>query len=161
MTEIYLKRVRALPPGHVHSHKLIVAAGVIISLFVIFIALIIANSRTSFFGRAASTSTVVGTNGALSPENSYIFASPLSAAADGSSIVRVTVILLNDRGLGVSAQKVTLKPQSGLNIAQTQPVTDNFGRAIFDATSKNPGNYSLSAEAQGLTLPVQVAVSFH
>lgn len=161
MSDLYLKKIRYLPAGHIHSHRLIIITGIIISLFVIIIALTLANSRSSFFGRAASTSTATSIGGMLSAENSYIFASPLSAAADGTSMVRVTVIILNDQGLGVSAQKVSLKSGPGLIIAATQPATDNFGRAIFDVTSSTPGNYTISAEVSGSSLPQQVSLSFH
>lgn len=161
MTDFIDKAPRLLPPGHVHSHRLIIISGIIISLFVIFVALILANSRMSFFGRAASTSTVTRMGGTLSPENSYIFASPLSAPADGSSIVRVTVILLSDTGLGVAGREVSLQSGPGLKISPTQPVTDNFGRAIFDATASSPGDYTLSAGVSGASLPQQVSVVFH
>jgi hypothetical protein len=45
-------------------------------------------------------------------------------------------------------------------ISETQPMTDNLGRAIFDLTSSNPGNYTIIAEASGVTLPQQVSISF-
>lgn len=159
---VYLNQnaMKLLPPGHHHSHRVIIISGVIISLFIIILAVTIANSRTSFFGRAAYTPAANRSGGALSLENSYLFASPLSGLSDGSSIIRVTAIILDDQGMGLSGQQVTLKSQTGLTITQTQPLTDTFGRAIFDLTSSAPGNYTISAELKELTLPATVSVSF-
>lgn len=151
---------RLLPSGYHRGHKTIILAGIIISFFIIILALTIANSRSSFFGRAASPSTQ-NRPGSLSLENSYLFASPISALGDGTSIIRVTAIVLNDTGLGISGQKVNLKAaSSGLTITQVQPITDTFGRAIFDVTSNTPGSYTISAEVSGGILPQTVAILF-
>lgn len=162
MATLRLQSDRLLPPGHHTSHRTIVLVGIIVSFLVIILALTIANSRSSFFGRAASTSSSVRLAGNLSLENSYLFASPISASADGSSIIRVTAIILSDTGLGVSGQKVTLSAarSNSLKITSTQPVTDTFGRAIFDVTSSSPGDYTISAEVSSQSLPQTVAVVF-
>lgn len=161
MDTLVLKPDRLLPPGHHTSHRTIVLTGVIISFFVIILALTIANSRNSFFGRAANTPNVARLPGSISAENSYLFASPVSAPADGSSIIRVTAIILSDTGLGVAGQKVNLSSSSqNLKITQTQEVTDTFGRAIFDVTSSSPGDYTMSALVSGVLLPQTVSVVF-
>lgn len=154
------RALNLLPPGSHDSHTLVIMAGIIISLLVVILAVTIANSRSSFFGRAAGLPSVSRTAGNLSLENSYLFASPVSASADGSSIIRVTVIILNDVGLGVSGQQVSLKSTGAVNIAQTQPTTDTLGRAIFDLTANTPGSYTISAELGGGSLPQTVSVSF-
>lgn len=154
------KTVKFLPAGHHDSHTIIIMSGIIISLLVVILALVIANSRTSFFGRATTTSSTK-ISGSLSLENSYLFASPISAPADGSSIIRITAILLNDQGLGVASQLVTLKSAGGPpEITPVVPTTDTFGRAIFDVTAKSPGNYTISAEVSGASLPQTVSIVF-
>ena len=96
----------------------------------------------------------------MSLENSYVFASPTSALSDGSSMIRITVFLLNTVGLGVSQERISLKVAGNVNIAQTQPLTDTTGRAIFDLTSSSPGRYKITAEAEGVSLPQTVSVDF-
>jgi len=129
----------------------------LISVVIIFLSVLLAISRTSWFGHAQEPTRI----GSLSLENSYLFASPISAYSDGETIVRITVFLLDDKGLGVSGQNVVLKIASGsLNINKIQPLTDSFGRAIFDLTSTVSGDYKVSADISGVTLPQEVSISF-
>ncbi len=139
------------------SHKYKLVFGICISIILILIAFNVATVRISYFGRASS-----GSGGApiLSRENSYLFASPVTASADGASIVRVTVYILNSQGLGISGQKILLTPSKQLTIGQTQPTTDSFGRAIFDLTSSTPGDYTISAAVASVSLPQTVSILF-
>lgn len=131
--------------------------GIIFSLIIIFLSLILAVSRTSWFGYAKEPSQT----GSISLDNSYMFASPISALADGSGIIRVTVFILSDKGLGVAGKTVELKSNiAGLNITKVQEVTDTIGRAIFDVASKIQGDYKLSADISDALLPQTVSVSF-
>ncbi len=139
------------------SHKIKLISGVVFSIVLIIVALTLATGRLSYSGRASSGS---GGTVALSRENSYLFASPVVAQADGISYIRITVYLLNNQGFGIGGQKILLNLLKPLTIGQTQPVTDVFGRAIFDLTSTNPGDYTISAEALGVSLPQTVSVSF-
>lgn len=149
-----------LPPGSARGHSKVILTGIIISFFIISLALFIANSRISFFGRASSQ-TGISSGGVLSLENSYLFASPISALADGSSVIRVTAIILNNQGMGISNQQVSLKiSANGVSTNSIQPVTDNFGRSIFDLTSSAPGNYTISAEVSNSSLPQTVSIVF-
>lgn len=149
-----------LPPGSTAGHNRIILSGIIISFFIIGLAVFIANSRISFFGRASSQSGI-RSGGVLSLDNSYLFASPISALADGSSVIRVTAIILSNQGLGITNQPVSLKiTANGVSIKPIQPVTDNFGRTTFDLTSSAPGNYTISAEVSGSSLPATVSIVF-
>jgi|DewCreStandDraft_4_1066084.scaffolds.fasta_scaffold01229_45 hypothetical protein len=143
-----------------NKHKVYLAGGVIFSLILILMAINIATQRLSYFGRASAPGGVSIGNADLSLENSYVFASPLSAASDGVSIIRVTVFLLNNQGLGVAGKNVNLKITGNLNVASIQPTSDNMGRAIFDLTSNTPGSYTVSAEIEGALLPQTVSISF-
>jgi len=140
------------------GHNLYLFGGVFFSFLVVILALIVSTQRTSFWGRA--TSGGAATFSLLSLENSYIFASPIKAAPDGTSVVRVTVILLNSQGLGVSGQKVSLTVSPAISVSQTQPISDTLGRAMFDVTSETAGSYTITAEIAGTSLPQKVSVDF-
>jgi hypothetical protein len=137
-------------------HDSYIIGGIIVSIIIIFLAVALALTRTSLLSRAAETSQ----NTSISRENSYVFASPISAIADGISTIRITVFLLNNQGLGVSGQKVSVKSSKPIKINPITPESDNFGRSIFDVTSDVAGSYTLSAEVAGTILPQTVSLSF-
>ncbi len=143
-----------------NKHRLYLAGGIIFSIVLILMALNIATQRSSYFGRASAPGGTSLGNANLSLENSYVFASPIAATADGTSIIRITVFLLNNQGLGVAGKNVSLKITGSVNVANTQPTSDNMGRAIFDLTSSTPGSYTVSAEVEGVLLPQTVSISF-
>lgn len=134
-----------------------IAVGLSASLVLVIVAALVASNRLSLFGKAASTRETV----AISKENSYIFASPITSIADGSSAIRVTVVLLNNQGFGAANQTVSLKVTNPVSVKPISPTTDNFGRATFDVTSQTPGNYTISAVSGDVTLPQTVSISFH
>lgn len=136
--------------------KLFLFAGIFISILIIFLSVLLAVNRTRLSSRAQIPSETI-----FSLDNSYLFASPIKAFADNKSVIRITIFILNRQGLGVEGQKVTLKISKDLVVEETQPFTDNLGRAIFDVTSSNPGNYTIIAEVSGVTLLQQVSISFH
>lgn len=147
-----------IPPKLV-SYKFSLFGLLAVSFFLIVLAFTITSFRTSFLTKAggSSVSTIPGL---VSSENSYVFASPIEAKAGGTSIIRVTVFLLDNQGLGVSGQKVQLRPSTPLTISQVQPTTDSLGRAIFDVIANTAGDYTITAEAAGASLPQTVTVSF-
>ncbi len=138
------------------KQNLFIISGIIVSLAIVFLSVTLALQRTSFSGRAQTTSTSI----LLSIDNSYIFASPISASADGASIVRITVFVLNNQGLGIPGQTVKLNTSGPVKINPITPVTDNFGRATFDLTCQTAGSYTISAEVSGVALSQKVSVSF-
>ncbi len=138
------------------KRKLYIMIGIWVSLVVVIFSALLVSQRTRWFGRAQTTSM----SSLLSLENSYLFASPISALADGTSIIRVTVFLLNSQGLGISGQKVTLKILGAVTVGEVSPVTDTFGRAIFDLTASTPGVHILTAEVAGAILSQKVQVEF-
>jgi hypothetical protein len=96
----------------------------------------------------------------FSVDNSYVFVSPLQAQANGQERVRVTVFILNNQGLGVAGKKVLLGSDPGLAIEAVQGVSDLTGKAIFDATSKQAGEYYLDIKVDDIVLPQKAHVSF-
>jgi hypothetical protein len=94
-------------------------------------------------------------------ENSYLFASPLQAKADGKEMVRVTVFLLDCRGLGVGNQTVNLKLPNSVTVNNQQEITDQSGKAIFDISSVTAQTINITATTNNLTLPQKVRVVFY
>lgn len=131
---------------------------------IIFIILIIALIgsvtlvlKTTVFGSKASnvrTSSVV-------LENSYLFASPIQAKADGLEKVRLTVFLLDGRGLGVANQTVTINVSPLVTVQQSQNITDESGKAIFDLSSSTIKTFNVSAQVGNKILPQQVKIVFY
>jgi len=118
---------------------------------------IFVSQRTTFFGRAYTPR--LGTN--FSPQNSYLFASPLRAAADGQEKIRITVFLLDSSGRGVAGQTVFLGQNERLTISPVQPTTDELGRAIFDISSQAAGEYLIEARVGNEILPQRIKISFY
>jgi len=113
--------------------------------------------RTSFWGRAFTPGIEVGE---VALENSYLFASPLSAMADGKEKIRVTIFLLDSQGKGVPGKPVFLGQNEKLQIKAVQSVTDNLGRALFDIAAFTPADYLIEAKVENQILPQRVKLNF-
>ncbi len=111
---------------------------------------------TVFFGRATTSNS-----SPIALENSYLFASPLQAKADGKELIRVTVFILDGRGLGVPGKEVSLNLPSTVNSIPTQPTTDDTGKAIFDLSSASAGKFEIQAHTEGKSLPQKVRIVFY
>jgi len=103
----------------------------------------------------------------ISLTNSYVFGSPLVVAADGQSKIRVNVFLLSDQGLGVPDKRVslTVKPktagaEANVLVKETQPMTDKFGKAVFEVSSSSAGQFVVTASVEGVELPQTVTLTF-
>lgn len=110
---------------------------------------------TLFKSRATTTSTHFPVK-----ENSYVFASPIQAKADGQEKIRITVFLLDSNGLGVSRQPVTLKVPSALQIETLQSTTDDLGKSTFNLSSNFPGKYEISASTDKFSLFQKINLLF-
>lgn len=106
-------------------------------------------------GRASIKTT------AFSVENSYIFITPLKASANGQEKIRLTVFVLDDRGLGVMGKRVYLEPNQALTIDYIQTITDNFGKAYFDIKSSEKGEYYLKVKIDDIELKQPAHLSFY
>jgi len=93
-------------------------------------------------------------------DNSYLFASPLSAQAGGKEKIRVTVFLLDSQGRGVPGKVVFLGQDEKLKIDSVQAVSDNLGRALFDISSISPADYLIEANVDNQILPQRVKLNF-
>ena len=117
--------------------------------------LLLITQTTVFKSRASDTSDQLPVK-----ENSYIFASPIQARADGKEKIRVTVFLLNSQGLGVGKQAVTIKVPSSVQIETLQGLTDDLGKATFNLFSATPGKYEISASTPTLNLSQKINLLF-
>lgn len=127
------------------------------------IASLILVARTTIFrGRASSS------NSPYVLENSYLFASPLQAKAGDKSTpadrheqIRLTIFLLDGRGLGVANQTVSLQLPQNITITNQQEITDSTGKAVFDITSSIAQSFYITASVGGVKLPQKVRVVFY
>ncbi len=97
----------------------------------------------------------------FSPDNSYVFVAPLRATANNQEQIRVTVFVLNNRGLGVPGKKISLSTAPHLAIQTVQGLTDTYGKAVFDISSDQKGEYFLNVNVVSKILPQQVHLSFY
>lgn len=94
-----------------------------------------------FFTQINQQFTSANEAGVYSQENSYMFLSPLRARANGEEKIRLTIFILNQRGLGVSGRSVSIQEAENLEIEVIQGLTDSFGKAVFDISSTEQGEY--------------------
>ena len=118
-------------------------------------ALFLVVRTTTTYQRAASTSSTI------TLENSYLFASPVQAKADGKEMVRLTVFLLDGRGLGVANQIVNLDLPSSVTIKNQQEISDNSGKTFFDVSSSIAQSINVTAKVGNSKLPQKVKVTFY
>lgn len=98
----------------------------------------------------------------LSPDNSYVFASPVAAKADNDQRIRITIFLLSNQGLPVVGVTVKLTTsRQTVNIIQVSPQTDETGKAYFDLSSTQAGPATIIASVESQPLPQKITVSFY
>lgn len=97
----------------------------------------------------------------FSVDNSYIFVTPLQSRANGQEKIRLTVFVLDDRGLGVMGRKVYIERNQALNIDEIQGLTDQYGKSYFDISSNKAGEYYLKVFVDDTELKQKVHLSFY
>ncbi|EKE04990.1 MAG: hypothetical protein ACD_19C00426G0012 [uncultured bacterium] len=131
---------------------------IILIIFLITLGVLVYYIRftTSIAPKASSFNTT----SQISISNSYVFASPVRAKANGD-LIRVTVFLLDDEGNGIFDKKVSLKSIEGIvDIKEVQSLTDETGKAIFDVASAIIGAFNLEASTSEKVLPQRVKVTY-
>jgi hypothetical protein len=111
---------------------------------------------TVFYGKATTVN-----QSSVVLENSYLFASPLQAKADGQEQIRITVFLLDGRGLGVAGQPVTLQIPQTVTINNPINYTDDTGKITFDLSTPIAAQITIQAQTNGHTLPQKVKITFY
>ena len=137
-----------------HFNKYVITI-IILSLALIASVYLVVRT-TSFYNRAAGPSSST-----LTLENSYLFASPIQAKADGQEQIRITVFLLDGRGLGLANQKVELILPNTINIDKFQNTTDETGKATFDISSTTAQNTTITAKTGKSTIPQKIKINFY
>ena len=97
----------------------------------------------------------------FSQENSYVFVSPLRARANGQELIRLTIFILNNQGLGVPGKLVELKNTQELNVQTIKGNSDEYGRAVFDISSADSGEFYISIEVEDQELDQRAHLSFY
>lgn len=128
---------------------------IILLLLGIILTVYLISQTTIFSGKATNNNSHLPNK-----ENSYLFASPLQAKADGLEKIRITVFLLDSDGIGVNQQKVILNTSPNIQIESLQSITDDTGKAIFNLSSNTTGKYSLSASTSTLNLTQKINLLF-
>lgn len=128
---------------------------IIFLLLTLLASLALVFRTTIFLGRAAGSSSSVAYG------NSYLFSSPLQAKADGKEQIRVTVYLLDGRGLGVPNQTVSLTSSPKVSITSIQTTTDDTGKAVFDLSSNTAVKATITASNNQQTIPQTVKIVFY
>jgi len=132
------------------TKNLIITILIILSLIT---ALFLINKPIIFFQKASTNSSFVN--------NSYIFASPIQAKAGDEELIRITVFVLDDKGLGVPGKDVSLSSSPSLQIKNNITSTDTYGKAIFDVYSDLPGKFNLKAKIDNREIAENVNVVFY
>lgn len=128
----------------------------IIFLFTLGILVYYVRFQTSIAPKASGQNIA----NSLSLSNSYVFASPVRASA-GGDLIRVTVFVLDDQGVGLYDKKVELKSKDqSLSIKDIQSMTDETGKAFFDISSTVKGSFDIEVLANGILLPQSIKVLF-
>lgn len=142
------------------STKYLIIIG-ILSLALIATVFVVVRTTTTYQRAAASTTSIV-------LENSYLFASPLQAKAGDKGLpadrwekIRITVFLLDGRGLGVANQTVSLNLPKTITIQNQQEITDSNGKAIFDLSSATAQTANITATTGSSKLPQSVKIVFY
>jgi hypothetical protein len=140
-------------PTKTSAKSILIVAVLLICLI---ISIVFIPKTITFFSKATSTSS-----NSVTLENSYLFASPVQAQADGQEKIRVSVFLLDGRGLGISNKTVSLSLPSKITSIQIQPITDESGKAIFDLLSNTQGTFNISATVNNQEIPQKLKIVFY
>jgi len=93
----------------------------------------------------------------VSLSSSYLIGGNILAKADGLDKCVVNVFVLDANSKGVRGVAVSL---SGMGGGELQAVSDNEGKAVFEVTSVEEGQYTLSASIGGVPLDRTLRVTF-
>ena len=129
---------------------------IIILVIALLVSLTLAFRTTIFTNRAANY-----TDNSPVLINSYLFASPLQANTKNNEKIRITVFILDNQGLGVADQSVTLTSQKNLTVENVQASTTDTGQASFDISSTTPGKYPISAKVGTNQIPQSISITFY
>lgn len=79
----------------------------------------------------------------LSTESSYVFVSPSVMPYGVNNKVRITVFCIDNKGFGKPNMRVALETSSDIVVSVIQGLSDDKGKAIFDAFAIKPTSTTL------------------
>jgi hypothetical protein len=94
----------------------------------------------------------------VSVADSYILGQRILARADGKDKCLINVFILDKSGKGVQGKRVVLEGVEGINAIKD--MTGSDGKASFEITSVEEGQYNITAMVEGIPLTKQVRVTF-
>ena len=118
------------------------------------------STRSSTMIIPVPTTSPINVPGGVVIENSYIFASPLTANANGVDRIRITIFILDGTGSGIPDKTVTLTGTGSLVVYSVQAVTDTIGRALFDVAAGSEATYEIGAMIDGAVIPQKITITF-
>lgn len=108
--------------------------------------------------KALVTMTKASSAGAVSINNSYLIGEKILAEADGKDKCKVNVFLTDNDGKAVQGKSVGLTGAN--NIEPSTKATDATGKASFEISSTEEGQFTLSASVGGVALSKKVTITF-
>ncbi len=111
--------------------------------------------ETQYFGSRASSALQ------FSASNSYVFLNPGRAQADGKEQIRMTIMILNENGMGVLGKKPVISVDPRITITTTQDTTNTMGEAKYEFASSIPGDFYVTITVDGVVVPQKAPLTFY
>jgi hypothetical protein len=129
--------------------------GIVLAIFLIlFVAVTymsLSSQRLPIFTRAS--------NKTLSMDKSLVLISKLEAVADALDSSKITVFARNEEGVGIANRTVTVQSSLG-TVTPSQQLTNNYGKAEFQAISSVAGKANLTVSIDNLPLQTAYSINF-
>lgn len=133
--------------------KLIILLFIFFAFFSFFSLTIISQKSGGFLTRAAEENEP-------SVEKSLILAWPLRVDLKRPTDVKITVFIMNNKGVPLVNKKVTLKSNIG-SFKENNLMTDKLGKAEFYFVHENPGIANIEAIANdNIVLNSKISIKF-
>lgn len=139
---------------YTQSMQKVLLSAILFFLVLISFALFFFFYETNYFQSRASVKDI-------SVANSYVFMNPMKAQADGKDKITVTVMILNQNGLGVLGKKPVIGVDPRVTINKVQDTTNSLGEAVFEFSSTTPGDYSCQITVDDQNIPQKSMLSFY
>lgn len=108
-----------------------------------------------------ATVSFTGSGTGVDPATSTVTASPLSAPADGTTPITITVTARDAANNPLAGQSVSISAAPNtVTITGNPTVTNAQGVATFQVRSTTPGSYVITAVAAGITLNQKPTITF-
>ena len=131
-------------------------------LFIILLLIVLATTLTLVFRTTIFVNRATNYNdNTLILKNSYIFASPLQANTKNNELIRLTVFILDNQGMGVANQLVTINSTPSLTVQSIQATTNELGQATFNLSASTPGKYTISAQLGNSQIPQTITLTYY